>query len=132
MDIVIDADGLVAGRLASLAAKELLKGSNVNIINAEKAVVEMAERRSMTRRPSTEYSPQSATAPTTTRSPRFRCKPAESAPGLPKSRMAIPASPASAPAIWRRLIGSRMRRVASSPVIKGPKPLIKVAFTAVV
>lgn len=37
--IIIDADNQVAGRLASLAAKELLKGRSVTIVNAEKAVV---------------------------------------------------------------------------------------------
>jgi large subunit ribosomal protein L13 len=36
---VIDASGLVAGRLASLAAKEALKGRAVDIVNAEKAVL---------------------------------------------------------------------------------------------
>jgi large subunit ribosomal protein L13 len=39
MDIVIDAEDCIAGRLASIAAKELLKGKRVYIVNAEKAVV---------------------------------------------------------------------------------------------
>ena len=39
MDIFIDADECVAGRLASVAAKELLKGKHVYIVNAEKAVI---------------------------------------------------------------------------------------------
>jgi large subunit ribosomal protein L13 len=39
MDMFIDAEDCVAGRLASVAAKELLKGSHVYIVNAEKAVV---------------------------------------------------------------------------------------------
>jgi large subunit ribosomal protein L13 len=39
MDMIIDAEGCIAGRLASLAAKELLKGRHVYIVNAEKAVI---------------------------------------------------------------------------------------------
>lgn len=39
MDIIIDAQGCVAGRIASVAAKELLKGNKVHVINAEKAVI---------------------------------------------------------------------------------------------
>jgi large subunit ribosomal protein L13 len=38
-EMVIDAAGCVAGRLASSVAKLLLKGNTVNIINAEKAVI---------------------------------------------------------------------------------------------
>jgi len=37
--IVINAEGCVAGRLASVVAKRLLKGEEIVIINAEKAVV---------------------------------------------------------------------------------------------
>jgi large subunit ribosomal protein L13 len=37
--IVADAENQVAGRLASRVAKELLKGSRVSIVNAERAVV---------------------------------------------------------------------------------------------
>ncbi|RLE70164.1 MAG: 50S ribosomal protein L13 [Thermoprotei archaeon] len=37
--VVIDADGLVAGRLASVIAKRLLRGENVVVINAEKAII---------------------------------------------------------------------------------------------
>lgn len=37
--VVIDADGHVAGRLASVAAKEALKGNRVEIVNAGKAVI---------------------------------------------------------------------------------------------
>jgi large subunit ribosomal protein L13 len=37
--IFIDADNQVAGRLASKAAKEALKGKHVFIVNAEKAVI---------------------------------------------------------------------------------------------
>ncbi len=37
--VVIDADGLVAGRLASVVAKRLLRGENVVVINAEKAII---------------------------------------------------------------------------------------------
>ena len=36
---VIDADGLVLGRMASQVAKMLLMGENVIVVNAEKAVV---------------------------------------------------------------------------------------------
>jgi large subunit ribosomal protein L13 len=37
--IIIDASGHVAGRLASFAAKQALKGNRVAIVNAEKAVI---------------------------------------------------------------------------------------------
>jgi large subunit ribosomal protein L13 len=37
--VFIDAEGQVAGRLASRAAKEALKGRRVVIVNAEKAVI---------------------------------------------------------------------------------------------
>ena len=37
--LVIDADGAVLGRLASYVAKKLLKGEEVHIINAEKAII---------------------------------------------------------------------------------------------
>ena len=37
--LVIDASGLVLGRLASIAAKHLLMGTTLTIVNAEKAVV---------------------------------------------------------------------------------------------
>ena len=36
---VIDADGLILGRMASTIAKRLLKGEEITIINAEKAVL---------------------------------------------------------------------------------------------
>lgn len=36
---VIDAEGLILGRMASIVAKRLLEGSRVDIINAEAAVV---------------------------------------------------------------------------------------------
>jgi large subunit ribosomal protein L13 len=39
MDMIMDANDCVAGRLASIAAKELLKGKHVYIVNAEKAVI---------------------------------------------------------------------------------------------
>ena len=39
MDMFIDAQDCIAGRLASVTAKELLKGKNIYIVNAEKAVV---------------------------------------------------------------------------------------------
>ncbi len=37
--IVVDATGLVLGRLASVAAKSLLAGEEVKIVNAEKAII---------------------------------------------------------------------------------------------
>ena len=37
--IYIDASDMVLGRLSSFVAKELLKGEQVHIVNAEKAVV---------------------------------------------------------------------------------------------
>jgi large subunit ribosomal protein L13 len=36
---VIDADGLILGRMASTIAKRLLKGEEIIIVNAEKAVI---------------------------------------------------------------------------------------------
>ncbi len=36
---VIDASNLILGRMASLVAQRLLKGEQVNIINAEKAII---------------------------------------------------------------------------------------------
>ncbi|MFX1451715.1 MAG: 50S ribosomal protein L13 [Promethearchaeota archaeon] len=41
---IIDADGLILGRLASIIAKRLLLGENINIINAEKAVISGRKR----------------------------------------------------------------------------------------
>ncbi len=37
--IVVDATGLVAGRLASVVAKLLLRGNSVVVVNAEKAII---------------------------------------------------------------------------------------------
>lgn len=37
--IVVDATGLVMGRLASVTAKSLLAGEEVNIVNAERALI---------------------------------------------------------------------------------------------
>ena len=37
--IIYDGDGAVFGRLASLVAKDLLKGSEVDVINCEKIIV---------------------------------------------------------------------------------------------
>lgn len=39
MDMIIDAENAILGRLASKVAKELLLGKNIAIVNAEKAVV---------------------------------------------------------------------------------------------
>lgn len=36
---IIDADGLVLGRMCSVVAKDLLKGEEIVIVNAEKAIV---------------------------------------------------------------------------------------------
>jgi large subunit ribosomal protein L13 len=36
---VVDASGCVAGRVASLVAKELLKGKEIAVVNAEKALI---------------------------------------------------------------------------------------------
>lgn len=36
---IIDATGCVAGRLASVVAKDLLKGKEIAVINAEKAII---------------------------------------------------------------------------------------------
>ncbi|MHC1570486.1 MAG: 50S ribosomal protein L13 [Methermicoccaceae archaeon] len=41
---VIDGDGLILGRLASIAAKRLLSGEQVHIVNAEKVVVSGSKR----------------------------------------------------------------------------------------
>jgi large subunit ribosomal protein L13 len=37
--VLINAEGLIVGRLASLVAKKLLEGEEINIINAEKAIL---------------------------------------------------------------------------------------------
>ena len=37
--IVVDATGLVMGRLASVTAKSLLAGEEIKIVNAEKAII---------------------------------------------------------------------------------------------
>jgi len=37
--IVLDATGLVLGRLASVTAKSLLAGEEIKIVNAEKAII---------------------------------------------------------------------------------------------
>ncbi len=36
---IIDAEGLILGRMASLVAKRLLNGERIEIVNAENAVV---------------------------------------------------------------------------------------------
>lgn len=43
--VVIDATGLVAGRLASVVAKLLLRGQRVVVVNAEKAIITGKRRR---------------------------------------------------------------------------------------
>jgi len=42
---VIDADGAIMGRLASKIAKRLLKGEEITIVNAEKAIITGARKR---------------------------------------------------------------------------------------
>lgn len=37
--MIVDANGAIVGRLATLVAKELLKGENIVVINSEKAVI---------------------------------------------------------------------------------------------
>ncbi len=37
--MIIDASGMILGRLASLAAAKLLTGEEINIVNAEKAII---------------------------------------------------------------------------------------------
>jgi large subunit ribosomal protein L13 len=39
MTIIIDADGATLGRLCTIAAKKLLKGEEIAIINSEKAII---------------------------------------------------------------------------------------------
>ncbi|HLD12014.1 MAG TPA: 50S ribosomal protein L13 [Candidatus Nanoarchaeia archaeon] len=39
LKLILDADGMIAGRLCSFAAKSALEGFQVEIVNAEKAVV---------------------------------------------------------------------------------------------
>lgn len=38
-EVIIDAKNSIAGRVASIAAKEALKGNNVYIVNSEKAII---------------------------------------------------------------------------------------------
>ena len=45
---VINADGLILGRMASNIAKRLLEGENVTIVNAEKAVLSGRRRNKVT------------------------------------------------------------------------------------
>lgn len=60
---VIDANGLIMGRLASIVAKRLLAGERIDIINAENAVVSgdryaiFADYRHSTERGRPEYGP---------------------------------------------------------------------------
>ncbi|HNR58089.1 MAG TPA: uL13 family ribosomal protein, partial [Methanothrix sp.] len=37
--MIIDASGMILGRLSSLAASELLAGEEIYIVNAEKAII---------------------------------------------------------------------------------------------
>ena len=41
---IIDADGLILGRLASNVAKKLLLGEYINIVNAEKTIISGRKR----------------------------------------------------------------------------------------
>jgi len=47
--VVINAEGLVAGRLASVVAKRLLRGERIVIVNAEKAII-IGKRKEIVRR----------------------------------------------------------------------------------
>jgi len=42
--IIVDASGLILGRMCSVIAKRLLKGENIVIVNAEKAVISGKKR----------------------------------------------------------------------------------------
>jgi len=44
VDIIIDADGAILGRIAAYAAKQALLGKTVAIVNAEKAVISGTKR----------------------------------------------------------------------------------------
>ncbi len=44
-ETVIDADGLISGRLASIVAKRLLDGERITIVNAEKAIISGSKKR---------------------------------------------------------------------------------------
>jgi large subunit ribosomal protein L13 len=47
--VCLDASGMICGRLASYAAKEALRGKEVIIVNAEKAVVSGTKSRALAR-----------------------------------------------------------------------------------
>ncbi len=38
-ETIVDADGLILGRMCSIIAKRLLKGESISVVNAEKAVL---------------------------------------------------------------------------------------------
>ena len=59
---IIDANGLILGRLASIIAKKLLLGEKINIINAEKAVIS-GRKREIIERYKTWLQIRTATAP---------------------------------------------------------------------
>lgn len=44
MELIIDADGLILGRMASFVAKKLLEGNKVFILNAENAIISGSPR----------------------------------------------------------------------------------------
>jgi large subunit ribosomal protein L13 len=46
--IVVDADGLILGRMASKIAKRLLEGEQIIVVNAEKAVISGRKRSKVT------------------------------------------------------------------------------------
>ena len=63
MTTIIDADGLLLGRMASMVAKRLLNGEEIAIINAEKAIISGSQKQIMEKydqkrkRGSTEFGP---------------------------------------------------------------------------
>lgn len=48
MEVILDVENAVAGRAASIAAKEIMKGNKVFIVNAEKALVTGDQKYSIT------------------------------------------------------------------------------------
>src|SRR5207244_3829716 len=45
--VVVDASGLVVGRMATFVAKQAIQGAEVHIVNAEKAIIVGASRKSI-------------------------------------------------------------------------------------
>ena len=94
-------------------------------------MAETVERRRVTTRAITEYSPHSATLASMIRSPRLGPDPFCVRNPLPMIRT-TPASDTNPPTIWLACSFSRSSHAASSAVISGPVPLIRLALLAVV